>query len=102
MEFEVKPEKILSQLRESLQSETLVGIYAPHVLGAGIFITTVVNLREEETDVVIHLREYDSTGYILAKSKLLLSQIVKLYSFASRMDNPYMKSLTGERFYQIN
>jgi hypothetical protein len=101
MDFEVNSGRILHLLKESLQSTTLVGIYAPEVLGAGIFITTVEAVHETESDALIQLRPYDSTGYILAKSKLWLSDICKIYSFSSQMDNPYMKSLTGERFYQI-
>jgi hypothetical protein len=101
MDFEIRPERILELLHQSLNSETLVGIYAPAVLGAGIFITTVDCLNETGSDVLISLRPYDSTGYILPKSKLMLSEICKIYSFSSQMDNPYLKSLTGERFYQI-
>lgn len=101
MDFQTEPVKILRILEQSLFDSTLAGIYAPGVLGAGIFITTVEKIFLGVDGVEIMLREYDSTGYILAKNQLSLSDIRRVCSFSSRMANPYLKELTGCRFHQI-
>ena len=101
MNFQTEPKKILRILEQSLFESTLAGIYAPSILGPGIFITTVEKILLGIDDVRIHLCEYDSTGYILAKNQMNLSDIKRVCSFSSRMVNPYMKELTGRRFHQI-
>lgn len=101
MDFQTEPEKILRMLEQSLFDSTLTGIYAPGVLGPGIFITTVEKIFIGVDDTEILLREYDSTGYILAKNQLRLSDIRRACSFSSPMVNPYLKELTGCRFHQI-
>lgn len=101
MDFQTEPGKILRILEQSLFDSTLTGIYAPGVLGPGIFITTVEKILIGIDNIEILLREYDSTGYILAKNQLSLTDIRRVCSFSSRMVNPYMKELTGCRFHQI-
>jgi hypothetical protein len=101
MEFETDAKAILSLIMESLFNRTLVGIYAPRVLGAGTFITTVEMIALAECGLSIHLKEYDSTGYVLPQNRLKLRDITRICSFASSMENPYLRQLTGDRFYKI-
>ncbi len=101
MDFETEPKKIFRVLEQSLLDSTLIGIYAPNALGPGMFITTIEEIFIGTGDVTVLLRGYDSTGYILARNQLNLGDIRRICLFTSRMENPYLRELTGRRFHQI-
>jgi hypothetical protein len=94
------PDEILRALNESKNNGTVVGISAP-ILGNGVFLTSVESLAETDSDHVITLKGYDVTGYILERNRLRLTDIRGICPFQSKFNNPYLKELTGERFYEI-
>lgn len=101
MNFEMDKERILSMLKESLDRGTAVGIDAFDALGGDISITGVEDVDESDEDPVIILKGYDVNGYILKRNRIRLSEITKVYSFASSFENPYYKELTGVRFHRL-
>jgi hypothetical protein len=94
------PDEILPALHDSKKYGTVVGISAP-ILGNGVFLTSVESIVETNSDHVITLKGYDVTGYILERNKLRLTDIRGICPFKSEFKNPYLKELTGERFYEI-
>jgi hypothetical protein len=94
------PDEILNTLNESKIHGNVVGISAS-ILGNGIFLTAVENIIKTENDHMIVLKGYDVTGYILERNKIRLSDIRAICPFQSKFKNPYLKELTGERFYEI-
>jgi hypothetical protein len=92
-------EQILKCLNESHANSTVVAISAP-ILGSGVFLTSVENVVPEN-DPLIVLKGYDVTGYILERNRIRLSDIRSVCPFKSEFKNPYLKELTGERFYEI-
>lgn len=100
LEFITEPSDILSYLRNSKTNGTVVGISAP-ILGNGIFLTAVDDIKEHDGDSSIILKGYDITGYILERNRIRLSDIRAICPFQSTFKNPYLKELTGERFSEI-
>jgi hypothetical protein len=98
LEFISEPQQILSQLSESKTKGTVVGISAP-VLGNGIFLTAVDDIREQGSDFSITLKGYDITGYILERNRIRLSDIRAVCPFKSTFKNPYLKELSNERIF---
>lgn len=94
------PLEMIETLIESQQNNTVVGISAP-VLGNGVFLTSVDNIQPSGPDYIITLKGYDVTGYILERNKIRLSDIRAVCPFRSKFNNPYLKELTGDRFYEI-
>ncbi|HYC83803.1 MAG TPA: hypothetical protein VEB86_01220 [Chryseosolibacter sp.] len=91
---------MLAALRKSKEHGTVVGISAP-ILGNGLFLTSVLDIVPAGDDHLITLTGYDVTGYILERNKLRLSEIRGICPFMSAFTNPYLKELTGERFFEI-
>lgn len=98
--FISEPEEILNALQESKDRGTVVGISAA-ILGNGVFLTSVENVIPADSDHIIVLKGYDVTGYILERNKIRLSDIRAICPFQSKFNNPYLKELTGDRFYEI-
>jgi hypothetical protein len=94
-------EQIYHHLVQSKINNTVVAISAP-VLGNGVFLTAVDDITKSDDDQVITLKGYDVTGYILERNKLRLSEIRAVCPFTSMFKNPYLKELTGERFYEVH
>jgi hypothetical protein len=94
------PEQILPYLEHSKVEGTVVGISAP-ILGNGIFLTGIEDIRKQGEDFIIVLKGYDVTGYILERNKISLNDIRAICPFKSPFNNPYLRELTGERFYEI-
>src|SRR5688572_17996382 len=99
--FITEREEILNALLESKDHGTVVGISAA-ILGNGVFLTAVENVVVTSSDdFIITLKGYDVTGYILERNKIRLSDIRAICRFQSKFKNPYLKELTGDRFYEI-
>jgi hypothetical protein len=91
--------EVLFALRESKTNGTVVGISAP-ILGNGVFLTAVQDIQPIDGDFLITLKGYDITGYILERNKIRLTGIRGVCPFRSVFKNPYLKELTGERFFR--
>lgn len=91
MELVSDPGDMLNILSESMMHGTAVGIKAPN-LGSGIFVTAVEDILVD-TDIIIVLKNYDITGYILEKNKLRLDEIGSVFPFKSAFENPYMRNM---------
>jgi len=91
---------MLEILVEYQANNTVVGISAP-VLGSGVFLTSVAHIHPAGPDYIITLKGYDITGYILERNKIKLTDIRAVGPFKSKFKNPYLKELTGDRFYEI-
>ena len=90
MELVTDPGEMLSILTESKTSGTAVGISAPEVLGAEIYVTAVEDIVMDD-DITIVLKNYDITGYMLETNKLKLGEIRSVCPFKSPFKNPYMR-----------
>jgi hypothetical protein len=97
--FISEPDQILDIINQSCLSQTVVGISAP-ILGNGVFLTSVEKVVQADSDYIVQLKGYDVTGYILERNKIRLSDIRSVCPFKSVFKNPYLKELTGERFYE--
>lgn len=97
MEFITNDGEILKCLKESWIQGKAIGIFAPAALGHATFVTSVEKIENLMNEVIVHLKEYDNTGYILPRKKLLLSEISKVCEFNSTLSNPYLKNLTEKR-----
>jgi hypothetical protein len=98
--FVSEASKILAALGESRKNETVIGISAP-ILGNGIFLTSVEDIKPAGNDYTIVLKGYDITGYILERNKIRLTDVRAVCPFNSPFRNPYLKELTGEKFYEM-
>ena len=94
------PTEMLEILVDSQVNTTVVGISAP-VLGNGVFLTSVEHIHPAGPDYIIALKGYDVTGYILERNKIRLSDVRAVCPFKSKFNNPFLKELTGNRFYEI-
>lgn len=93
--FIAEPSQMLHHLMESKNNVTVIGISAP-ILGNGVFLTSVDDIRPCENDHIIILKGYDVTGYILERNRILLSDIRGVCPFRSPFTNPYLKELTEQ------
>ena len=98
--FISEQDQIIEILHQSKDQGTVVGLSAP-ILGNGVFLTGIENVIKNENDYLIVLKGYDVTGYILERNKIKLSDIRCVCPFKSPFNNPYLKELTGDRFYAI-
>lgn len=87
--------EMLSILSESKATGRAVGVKAP-VLGSEIHVTAVEDIQIGE-DIIVVLKNYDITGYMLETNKLKLAQIESVCPFKSAFENPYMKTLTSNK-----
>lgn len=85
------PGEMLNILAESKANGTTVGIVAP-VLGNDIYVTAVEDIIID-SDILIVLKNYDITGYMLETNKLKLAEISSVCPFKSQFENPYMRTL---------
>jgi hypothetical protein len=97
--FISEPLEMLSHLYESKNRGTVVGISAP-ILGNGVFLTAVDDIKELDEDYSIQLKGYDITGYILERNRIRLSDIRAVCPFTSPFVNPYLKELTNDSFFE--
>ena len=91
LELVTDPGEMLVILTESKASGTAVGISAPAILGGEIFVTAVEDIVIGE-DVIVVLKNYDITGYMLETNKLRLAEIRSVCPFKSPLGNPYMRN----------
>lgn len=82
--------QMLAILTQSKEKGTTVGINAS-VLGGGIYVSAVEDLILEE-DIIIVLKSYDITGYVLEINRVKLSEIRIVYPFTAAFENPYLKN----------
>jgi hypothetical protein len=95
LELVIDRQEILDILDESKEHGTAVGICAA-ALGQGMTVTAV-DAIVIDAEVTIVLRNYDSTGYMLETNKLSLDEIHGVYPFQSRLENPWLRSLKGNK-----
>jgi acetate kinase len=89
--FTSNASEILTELNHSKNHQNMVALMVPN-LGAGLFITAIDNIIETGSDPVIVVKQYDVSGLILEKNKILLSEISSLCALRSKWKNPYIKS----------
>lgn len=85
------PGEVLNILAESKEKGTTVGIDAP-LLGDEMFVTAVHDIIIGD-EIIIVLKSYDRTGYILGTNKLKLDEIRSVCPFKSPFENPFMRTL---------
>lgn len=90
MELVTDPGKMLEILTDSKANGTAVGIFAP-VLGQEIHVTAVEDILVGE-EVIVILKNYDITGYMLETNKIRLLDIKSVCPFKSPFQNPYMRT----------
>lgn len=90
MELVSDPGEMLTILTESKQSGTAVGISAPSLGDDEIYVTAVDDIVVGQ-DIMIVLKNYDITGYMLGTNKLKIGDIKSVYPFKSPFENPYMR-----------
>lgn len=90
-EFVSDPGEMLMILKESKEQGTAVGIKAS-VLGAEIYVTAVEEILSGG-EIIIVVKSYDITGYMLGTNKLRLGEITSVCPFKSPFENPYMRTL---------
>ena len=86
---------MLNILFESKEHGIAVGIKAP-TLGDGIYVTAVDDIILDQ-DIIIVLKSYDITGYMLETNKLKLGEIRSVFPFKSAFENPYMKNISHSK-----
>lgn len=91
MELVSEPGEMLVILAKSKANGTAVGVVARD-LGNEICVTAVEDLVIGD-EVIIVLKNYDITGYMLETNKLKLGDIKSVCPFKSLFENPYMKTL---------
>jgi hypothetical protein len=87
---------ILQNLIQSKENGTTVGINAPS-LSAGMVITGVDDVVLAESEIVIVLKQYDMSGYMLPHHRIYIDEIESLYPFASTFKNPFLENLDREK-----
>jgi hypothetical protein len=97
--FISEPSEILKHLYESKTHGTVVGISAP-ILGNGVFLTAVEDIKMINDDHSVQLKGYDVTGYILERNRIRLSDIRAVCPFRSLFVNPYLKEFTNESYFE--
>src|SRR5688572_6949114 len=87
--------EILNALQKSKDNQTMVALTVPDI-GAGLFITAVDAIIQNENETIIILKQYDITGCMLEKNKFQLNEIVSACSLKSKWVNPYIKTFTKD------
>jgi hypothetical protein len=88
--FTSNPIEILEALTGSKHEEKMVALIVPSI-GEGLFITAVDDIVEEGGEAWIILKHYDSTGFMIERNRIGLSEIVGACTLNSKWKNPFMK-----------
>jgi hypothetical protein len=78
--FITSQKQILKHIRLCKQSGGLIGIYSKS-LGKGMFLTTVEDMEEKDSDVSLVLKPIDMSGEKLTRSVLSLKEISAICPF---------------------
>jgi hypothetical protein len=96
LNFLSEPSDILKALLNSKEEGTSIGIKA-NDFGIDPIITAVENIIFEESQTLIILKHYDSSGYILPSYKINLLNITAVYPFATPFKNPILNNLEKDK-----
>jgi hypothetical protein len=82
------PSEILTELKQSLENGTVIGICAIS-MGPGMIMTAVDDIIEIKNDRLVVLKETDLLGIKVPEEQILLSEIVWVHPFRTRFDDPF-------------
>jgi hypothetical protein len=86
-------EGIIKALFQSRLSKSVIGLKCS-ALGPGTYFTSVKEIHLAENDEVrVTLQGYDTTGYILDKSHVNLSEIEYVIPLNALFDNPFLRDV---------
>ena len=87
---------VFRELLNSKMHGNIIGITSP-VLGEGIFLTSVQEVVQDESGLVIIIKPYDSSGFFFPTNRLHLPDIVSVFPFKSKFENPFIRHLSTDR-----
>jgi hypothetical protein len=87
---------ILKALLQSKHDGTAIAIRAK-AFGEEAIVTCVEDVLIEGGQIIIVMKHYDTSGYILPYHKLNLIEIQGVYPFATQFSNPYLANIEKER-----
>jgi hypothetical protein len=87
---------ILKNLMQSKEKGNAVGLNVPS-LSAGMIITAVDDVVLAAGEVIVTLKQYDMSGYMLPHNRINLNDIESLYPFTSSFKNPFLENLDREK-----
>jgi hypothetical protein len=96
LDFVTERNQILSVIIKCRTDDKCIAVSSP-LLGDGFIITGVEEVIKGEGQIIIQLKHYDSTGYILPTNRINLTDIAAVCAFESKFKNPVLKNFDRPR-----